>query len=99
MTNFESTKSGNCIAYDIIAEAVRNFWKQSIPQPVVVYFFQKYDYNFYWEEHAELADCVSSDDYETVEFLDDFCEGQQCVRDIKIVPLERIIDYYRQNKL
>ena len=85
------------MTYDIIAEAVRDFWKQSIPQPVVVYFCQKYDYEDCWEACAEIINCVASDDYETVEFCNDFCEGQQCVKDIMVVPLTEVINYYKIN--
>lgn len=36
-------------SYDIVAEAVRKFWRENRPQPVIAFFYQKYDYDNEWE--------------------------------------------------
>lgn len=86
-------------SYDIIADKVRSFWKETYPQDVIAFFFQKYDFEseWQWEYCEELASPNSSDDYETVIFETDFCEGQTEVTDVKIVSLEEIIQFYRDN--
>lgn len=84
----------NIDSYTIIAQAVREFWINSIPQPVIAFFYQKYERQKEWEWHEELITCNGSDDYETVIFECDFCEGQTQVKNIKIVPLNEITSYY-----
>lgn len=81
---------------DIIADAVQEYWQKSIPCDVVVFFSQKYDSQIDWERCEEVALCHASDDYSTVQFLSDFCEGQTCVKDVTIVPLPDVISYYYQ---
>lgn len=79
---------------DQIADAVRAYWMQTLPQDVVVFFEQKYSYDVIWTSLGEVVFCRSGSDYETVSFLNDFCEGQTCVRNIKIVPLREVLEYY-----
>lgn len=82
-------------SYDIIADAVRDFWKQQgFATDVIVFFFQKYSTEKKWEHCEELAMCHSDTDFECVEFLSDFCEGQTQVRNIHIVPLDNISQFY-----
>lgn len=82
---------------DVVADAVRGYWKTCYPRTVIAFFYQKYEYDSEWEWCEELVECNASDDYETVIFQSDFCEGQTCVKDISIVPLEDIVDYYIKN--
>lgn len=85
---------------DIIAKEVRRFWRKSYPQEVIVYFWQKYKFENSWDWREELVECASPVDYESVIFYDDFCEGQTCVKDITIVPLDTVIGFYaEQHKL
>lgn len=84
---------------DYIADAIRLYWKDSIPEDVVVYFYQKYDFDTEWEWCEEVAFCKSDSDYESVTFLSDFYEGQTCVKDITIVPLSEVIEHYEETKL
>lgn len=88
-------------SYDIIAEEVKKFWKSSFPQEVIAFFQQKYEFenDEEWEDHSELVECEGSDCYDTTIFLNDFCEGQTCVKNIKIVPLDEILEFYKINKL
>ena len=79
---------------DQIADAVRAYWTQTLPQDVVVFFEQKYSYDVIWTSLGEVVFCRSDSDYETVSFLNDFCEGQTCVRNIRIVPLREVLEYY-----
>ena len=90
-------------SYDIIAEQVREFWKEEsfLPVDVIVFFEQKYEHekDNEWDCMMELVECNGSNDYESVTFLNDFCEGQTCVRNIKIVPLIDVCEFYRINKI
>jgi hypothetical protein len=86
-------------SYDIIAEKVREYWKETYPQDVIAFFYQKYDFEseMEWEWCRELISPHGSDDYERVIFENDFCEGQTDVKDVRIVPLDEIIDFYTDN--
>ena len=88
-------------SYDIIAEAVRNFWKNKnfFVEPVIVFFQQKYDFADKWDDLAVLVDCESPTDDETVIFETDFCEGETCVKDMVVVPFDEVKNYYKKNKL
>lgn len=88
-------------SYDYVADAVRAYWKNTFPQDVVAFFRQKYDYDDddEWEFFEEVAFCKSDSDYETISFLSDFCEGQTCVKDITIVPLSEVTEYYARTNL
>lgn len=81
-------------SYDVIANKIREYWKNNFPQDVIVFFEQKYSYDTTWEVHQELVECESDTDYESVTFLNDFCEGQTQIRNIKIVPLSIVTQYY-----
>lgn len=88
---------------DYVIAEVRNFWKQKgYNMKVVVFLAQKYDFEDEWDRTSCIIDPDS--DYEDpfevdVEIDWDFCEGQQNVKDIKIVPLDDVIDFYAENKL
>lgn len=86
-------------SYDYIADAVRTYWENTFPQDVVAFFRQKYSYDDKWESLGEVVFCEGYDDYETISSLNDFCEGQTCVKDITIVPLLEVIEYYASEKL
>ena len=86
-------------SYEIVAEAVRKFWKENYPQNVIAFFYQKYDYEDSWEWCEELVECAGYDDYEHMEFFYDFCEGQTCVKDLIIVPLSDVTGLYTNNKI
>lgn len=83
-------------SYTIVYNAVKSFWKKTCLQPVVVFFSQKYAFEDDWEKCTEIA---YPDDYcDEVVFEDDFCEGQTEVKDIKIVPVGEIVQFYMDNK-
>lgn len=84
-------------SYDIIGDAVRSFWRKTYPQTVIAFFSQKYEFETEWEHCEELIYPESSYDCDSVVFHCDFCEGQTEVKDIMIVPLEKIIEFYRDN--
>lgn len=84
-------------SYDSIADIVRAFWKATYPQTVIAFFFQKYDFDSEWEYCEELIYPHGSDDCDSVVFHNDFCEGQTEVKDIRIVSLDEIIQFYRDN--
>ena len=86
-------------SYDIVAEAVRKFWKENRPQPVIAFFYQKYDYDNKWEWCEEFIECESRSNYDMVIFQMDFCEGQEDVKDLTIVSLDEVIDFYVKNKI
>ena len=86
-------------SYDIVAEAVRKYWKENYPMDVVAFFGQKYDFepDTAWEWCEEVILSTSSDpDRAEIEFLNDFCEGQTCVKDLRIVPLHEVTGYYTE---
>lgn len=80
---------------DIIAETVQKYWRKSYPQDVVVFFYQKYSHETDWRQCEELVIAHSDSDYESITFLDDFCEGETDVKDIRIVPLWVVLSTYR----
>lgn len=86
-------------SYDIIANAVREYWERNYPTDVVAFFYQKYEFerDDEWEWCEELVFPQGSDNWETVIFQNDFCEGQTCVKDITIVELDKITSYYAEN--
>ena len=84
----------NLRSEEIIEREIRKFWKTTYPQEVIAFFYQKYKHEKEWEWYAELATPDSSDNYTTVYFENDFCEGQDCVKDLTIVPLSEITEYY-----
>ena len=86
-------------SYDIVAEAVRKFWRENCPQPVIAFFYQKYDYDNKWKWREELIECESSYNYDMVIFQMDFCEGQEDVKDLTIASLDEVIDFYVKNKI
>ena len=87
-------------SYKIVADEIRRFWKERhFAEPVIAFFYQKYDYKDKWEWHEEIAEDNATDDYESVTFLYDFCEGQTCVKDVAIVPLDRVTEYYTENAI
>lgn len=81
-------------SYDVIAEAVKSYWKSKFPQDVVAFFRQKYSWDDEWERCEELVVCYGSDDYENMVFLSDFCEGQTDVKDVVIVSLHEVTAFY-----
>lgn len=83
--------------YDYVEEAVRKYWKDHFPQEMIAFFYQKYDFEDKWECRTELIECEGSDDYETVIFLNDFCEGQQDIKCLHVVPLEDVMEFYFDN--
>lgn len=87
-------------SYDIIANAVRKYWEETgYPHDVVVFFRQKHAHDNQWFFHEELAYCSSSYDDETVTFHNDFCEGETDVKDIQIVSLDEVLNFYADNKI
>ena len=86
-------------SYDIIAETIRSFWKNNYPQDVIAFFQQKYSWDDKWERCEELVECHGCDDYENMTFLSDFCEGQEEVKDVIIVPLREVIAFYYKMEL
>lgn len=85
--------------YDKVAECVREYWKKSYPQDVVVFFRQKYYFENAWEICEELVECEGSCNFNDMEYLNDFCEGQTDFMLEKIVPLSDILEYYRRKEL
>lgn len=85
--------------YDYVGDAVREYWKETGPHDVVAFFYQKYENENEWDDMRELIECNGSDDYETVIFNMDFCEGQTCIKDLVIVSLDDVFDYYSKEVL
>ena len=87
-------------AYDIVGDAVRNFWHQiGHPCDCIAFFDMRYDWDNRWDRCRELITCNGSTDFDTVIFECDFCEGQTVVDNLCIVPLDEVTDYYWQNRI
>lgn len=86
-------------SYEIVADEIRKFWRKTYPQTVIAFFDQKYDYESKWEQLNELAFPISDSDYKNVEYQYDFCEGQTDVRNIHIVSLEEVSEFYRKHNI
>lgn len=87
-------------SYDIIGDAVHEYWRENYPCDVVAFFWQKYDFepDTQWQWCEEVITCTSSNiDRAGIEFLDDFCEGQTCVKDVRIVPLSDVTEFYTKH--
>ena len=84
---------------DIIKKAIIEYWRESAPQDVIVFFYQKYSHEVEWKFCKELVMANSSYDYDSMTFLNDFCEGQTDVKDITVVPLEDVTSYYAKHAL
>ena len=84
--------------YDYVEDAVRKYWKEHYPQEMIAFFYQKYEWEDKWEWHAELIECDSGEyEHTTVIFLSDFCEGQQDIKCLHVVPLDEVAEYYFDN--
>ena len=86
-------------SYDVIAGAVKDYWKVNYPQDVVAFFQQKYSWDDKWERCEELVECHGSNDYENMTFLYDFCEGQNEVKDVAIISLREVTAFYYERKI
>lgn len=86
-------------SYDVIAGAVKDYWKVNYPQDVVAFFQQKYSWDDKWERCEELVEPHGHDDYENMTFLSDFCEGQTDVKDVVIIPLREVTAVYYERKI
>ena len=86
-------------SYDVIAGAVKDYWKVNYPQDVVAFFQQKYSWDDKWERCEELVECHGSNDYENMTFLYDFCEGQNEVKDVAIISLCEVTAFYYERKI
>jgi len=80
----------------IVYNAVMSFWKKTCFQPVVVFFSQKHEFEDEWEQHAEIA--YPDNYYDDVVLMDHFCDGQTEVKDIKIVPIDELVQFYIDNR-
>ena len=80
-----------------VANAVRKYWKENnYAFDVVVLFQQKYSWEDSYELHEEIIEAVSDTELEIVEILNDFDEGQDCVKIEKIVPLSEVLELARK---
>jgi hypothetical protein len=84
-------------SYDIVGSAVDEYFIHNPCEPLIAFFYQKYELegDDEWEWHKELLDI----DYGEIVFLHDFCEGQTCVKDLKLVPLSVVTEYYANHVL
>ena len=86
-------------SYDIVGDAVKEYWCKNFPQDVVVFFEQKYEYDTCWERMEELVESWSDSDYDNMTFLNDFCEGQTDVIIHSIVPLHEVLLLYAEGRV
>ena len=81
--------------YDIIEDKIIEYYESNkgIQGDVFCIFEMKYSYETEWTKYMEPA-LYSGDCYE---FVNDFCEGQQEIRNILIVPFEEVVNYWLEN--
>lgn len=84
---------------DIVANAVRQYWKDNYPQDVVVWLYQKYEHEQFYSLETVVASPDSDSDFETIEFNFDFDEGQTCVEIVRIVPLSEVMEFYFKERI
>lgn len=83
-------------ADEIVGNAVIRKWKEiGVPEPVIAFFDMKYKHEEEWSSYDELITPEDSDDFYSMCFESDFDEGQEDIRNIKIVPLSTITEAYR----
>lgn len=92
--------NGKKDTYDYVAEAVRDYWNKTHPQDMVAFFEQKYDdpYDKEWIEMEELIES-EGDLSDNIIFHNDFNEGQTMIRNLEVVPLYDVLQFYRQHKI
>lgn len=92
--------NGQKDTYDYVAEAVRDYWSKTHPQDMVAFFEQKYDdpYDKEWIKEEEIV-MWCGDLTDRLEFLNDFNEGQTMIRNLEVVPLDDVLQFYRQHKI
>lgn len=81
----------------IIEQEVRKFWKNNGYNVDVVCFFKQAYENDTFEYCDVIVECDNdSENSDTVgiEFSWDFCEGQTRVKDLHIIELYKVLDYY-----
>lgn len=81
--------------YDYVEEEVKKFWnKKGYAHDVVVFFYQKYEWEQKWEFRKELVEAHSDTDMKNMTFLCDFCEGQTDFKLEDVVSLSDVLDYF-----
>lgn len=81
----------------IIEQEVRKFWKNKGYNVDVVCFFKQAYENSSFEYCKVIVECDNdSENSDTVglTFGWDFCEGQTLVKDLHIIELYKVLDYY-----
>ena len=84
-------------SYDYVSNAVKEYWEKTFPQDVVVFFEQRYTWDNVWSEQNEVVEFTGDYDENSMEFRNDFCEGQDKVRNIHVVSLDVVLDHFRKN--
>lgn len=81
----------------IVANAVRRQWIESgFAYDVVVLFKRRYSFENRWGDCEEIVTANSDSDLETVEFINDFDEGEECVSIEHIIPLSDTLELVRK---
>lgn len=82
--------------YDIITQAIREYWKINFMQPVIAFFYQKYEWEKEWEWCEVLAQPQGIYNGKDVIYEYDFNEGQTQAKNIKIVSLYDVTEFYAE---
>ena len=84
-------------SYDIVEKAVRDYWDEhGYQDDMVAFFWQKYEFESD-KEWRFMTEVVFACGQGTMEFLSDFCEGETCVKNLTVVPLDTVLEYYSKN--
>lgn len=81
-------------SYDIVGKAVRSYWDEhGYQDDMVAFFYQKYEFESD-KDWVFMAEVVLTDGHGNIEFLSDFCEGETCVKNLTVVPLDTVLEHY-----
>lgn len=81
-------------SYDIVGKAVSEYWdKHGYQGDMVAFFYQKYEFDSD-KDWRFMSEVVLADGHGNMEFLSDFCEGETCVKNLTLVPLDTVLEHY-----
>lgn len=85
-------------SYDIVGKAVRDYWDEhGYQDDMVAFFYQKYEFESD-KDWVFMSEIVLHDGRGNMEFLSDFCEGETCVKNLTVVPLDIVLEEYSKSK-
>ena len=84
-------------SYDIVGKAILEYWDEHHQEDMVAFFYQKYEFESD-KDWVFMSEIVLTDGQGNIHFLSDFCEGETCVKNLTIVPLDTVLEWYSESK-